>query len=620
MLKEILKRINPRTLVWIFAALAVSLASSQLNLHFFEAYFYDWRVSLKPKAVPSTFIEMAFIDLNTVQKLKSVPSVIQHTIFLEQLLKENPRGVIYLLSPEDLKGSTEEKLQFTKVAKQFRNFYFVTKELELRGEEGRLLLKPPFEGLREFSGLISADKINLAKDGVTRRMMLAYQGRLLLHPYLASQINPPLAIPTNIRGRFDFFDTDQVYIDFLQKDSYPKTSFYDIATSSFTPGRFKDSFIFLGFDLGQNSSDYIQTPFSKDIKAMTSVEAHANMLDSVVRNKGPIQTPKWINLIFSFLIALITFRVVMSSKPARGLLILALTLVSFSVICFVAFWPFGIWIEMAHPFLTIFLCYYFLIPYRLIIENRRSWEYFQKNKLLTQVEELKTNFISMMSHDLKTPLARIQGMAEMIQRDKTDLSAEQKASLDMITKSTEDLVKFINSIVNFSRIESEGVRLNLKSKDINALLEDIIHKHEFLAHQKNIKIRTELEPLFSIQVDPELIRQVFSNLIENAIKYSPEGSKVLVSSEENENKIVIQFADQGNGIPPDEINSIFMKFFRSKHAKTSTIKGSGIGLYLAKYFTELHGGTLNVESTLGQGSTFTVELPIGISSLGSVKK
>jgi len=111
-------------------------------------------------------------------------------------------------------------------------------------------------------------------------------------------------------------------------------------------------------------------------------------------------------------------------------------------------------------------------------------------------------------------------------------------------------------------------------------------------------------------VDPELIKQVFSNLVENAIKYSPENSKVLVSSEEVNGKIIVQVADQGIGIPQDELSNIFMKFFRSKNAKASPIKGSGLGLYLAKYFVELHHGVITAESAPHLGSTFTVELPI----------
>src|SRR6185437_12826309 len=104
-------------------------------------------------------------------------------------------------------------------------------------------------------------------------------------------------------------------------------------------------------------------------------------------------------------------------RPGRGLFILALTLGAYTGITWAAFAFFGYWVDYSHPLFAIFICYYFFIPYRLIIENRRSWEYYQRNSLLTQVEELKSNFLRMMSHDLKTPLARIQGMTEVALRD-----------------------------------------------------------------------------------------------------------------------------------------------------------------------------------------------------------
>jgi signal transduction histidine kinase len=258
----------------------------------------------------------------------------------------------------------------------------------------------------------------------------------------------------------------------------------------------------------------------------------------------------------------------------------------------------------------MFLCYYFFIPYRLIIENRRSWEYYQKNKLLSQVEELKTNFISMMSHDLKTPIARIQGMSDVIISDGVALSSQQREAVDTIKHSADDLLKFITAILNYGKIESQGVQLHLQSKDINNLLQEVIRKHEFLAKVKRIQIVSELEPMFPVPVDAELMKQVFSNLVENAIKYSPEDTKIMVSSEETDTKVVVQVVDQGPGIPAEELQNIFMKFFRSKNAKSSPIKGSGLGLYLAKYFTELHHGVIFVESSHGQGSTFTVELPM----------
>ena len=110
------------------------------------------------------------------------------------------------------------------------------------------------------------------------------------------------------------------------------------------------------------------------------------------------------------------------------------------------------------------------------------------------------------------------------------------------------------------------------------------------------------------------MRQVFANLLENAIKYSPENTRILIATEEQRGRAIVQVSDQGQGIPPDELANVFMKFYRSKDAKASSVKGSGLGLYLAKYFVELHNGTLSVDSAPGQGSTFTVELPLDVEA------
>jgi signal transduction histidine kinase len=225
------------------------------------------------------------------------------------------------------------------------------------------------------------------------------------------------------------------------------------------------------------------------------------------------------------------------------------------------------------------------------------------------VEELKTNFISMMSHDLKTPIARIQGMLDVILKDSAPVSSVQREALDTIKHSSDDLLKFINSILNYAKMQSEGVVLHKSAKDINQILEEVIHRHEFLAKLKKIEIITEFEPLFPVAVDPDLIRQVFSNIIENAIKYSSEDTQIRVQSQEKEGFVWVTVVDQGVGIAEDELPYVFSQFFRSKNAKSSPIKGSGLGLYLAKYFAELHKGELFVESTYGKGSSFTLKLP-----------
>jgi signal transduction histidine kinase len=317
------------------------------------------------------------------------------------------------------------------------------------------------------------------------------------------------------------------------------------------------------------------------------------------------------NLALTILVAYLTVLLVWSARPVMGIFLILSQAAVFVFAAYFLFAVFGVWVNMIHPLLAIFVSYYFFIPYRLIIENKKSWEYYQKNRLLTQVEELKSNFLSMMSHDLKTPLARIQGMAETVLSDSNKLSPPQKQAVRSIIQSGEELGRFIGSILDLSRIESKEVKLQKSSRDINSVLKEVTKKYEFNARQKNITITSQLDPLFSVKVDVDLIKQVFGNLVENAIKYSPENSVVVVSSKEEDGKIRVSVIDNGPGIPQDEVDNIFMKFYRSKAAKASPIKGSGLGLYLARYFVELHGGNIMVESAPQKGSTFTVQLPVG---------
>lgn len=591
-------------------ACAMGIFISQLKLDSWESGLYDLRIRLLPEPRPSELLELVTVTSETVRNLKGLPNAKEHTRFLQNLEGEEPLAILYTQSLQDLPGTFEEKKALAEEAGKFKNLYVISQDLEMKGEEGKLKLPPPLDSIPLFPGPRTADTYVLAQDEVSRRMMITYQDQKMLHPVIAGLVNPAVTAKENIRGLFNYFDSEQVYIQFRKAGSYPRTAFEQVLAKSFPQGRFKGKILVLGHDHGGSIYDYVKTPFSKDAKAMTLMELHANMLDTLIQNRGVVPAPAWLKLLITLLTSVLTMHVLFTLKPVKSLFILAATGAGLALVGALGFWPLGYWVTMAHPFLAIFLCYYFFIPYRLIIENRRSWEYYEKNKLLSQVEELKGNFISMMSHDLKTPLARIQGMTDVILKDSQPLSAQQREAVDTIRHSGEDLLKFINAILNYSRIESQGVELHMQSRDVNALLKDVIRKHEFLAKVKRIPIEFQSEPLFPIQVDPELIKQVFSNLIENAIKYSPEESRVKVFSTEKDGKVIITVEDCGPGIPEDELNNIFMKFFRSKNAKSSPIKGSGLGLYLAKYFTELHQGKLFVESTYGKGCTFTVELPL----------
>ncbi|MEZ0392644.1 MAG: ATP-binding protein [Pseudobdellovibrionaceae bacterium] len=592
-----------------FAVLVGSFVA-KIPIDYFEFFLFDLRTKYRPAPADTNKITLIYVNQSTVERFQGIPSFDLHRDALDYLIEQKPSDIIYVSNLKSWRGEQVEKERFAETTNTFENIFFPTDELELKGEIGKSQFEPPLHNLKVVPGPKTQDNSRFAKDGVTRRLVLTFQDQPLLHPIIASKFNQTISDIKNVRGQFEWYGTQQAFIDFNPLNSFPTYSFEDAVEGKIPQEAIKGKIVIIGDNTGLEKRDYLNTPLTRGSSLMSLGELHANIFETLIRNSAPIRAPDGLNVFFTILISILTVHVVLALKPLKGILILLGTAFGFSVFSYFAFWPFGIWIDMAHPFLAIFLCYYFFIPYRLIMENRRSWEYYQKHKLLSEVELLKTNFIGMMSHDLKTPLARIQGMTELISTDHTPLSPPQREALDTIKQSSEDLLKFISTILNYAKIESQGVELHLQAKDINQVLTEVVRKHDFLAKLKHIQLILELDPLFSIQVDPELIKQVFSNLIENAIKYSPENSKVLISSEESDGKVVVQIADQGVGIPADELPNVFMKFFRSKHAKLSPIKGSGLGLYLAKYFVELHQGTISVESDTSQGSTFTVELPI----------
>lgn len=603
----------------LLLAIAASFLVSSFKLEYIESFLYDIRFRVQATLMPRSqgHLKSVVILINgkTIERYQGFPNYQDHIDFISKLYRANPQYVLYDLKTKDntlrdIEGSPADKKLFGQVIENVPNFFILSDELEMKGETGKLKLAAPLEKIKVAPATKTYDTTLFAKDGVSRRLMISYQDQKILHPIIASYYNPQIQNIEKIRGTFELLDSMQAYVQFRPEGSFPTFTFEDIIDGKVPESVLKDKIIILGLDTGKSAKEYVTTPFSREVNAMTSPEFHANALQTLIDNNAPIRLPQWFNLFVTTLISILTVYVVLSLKPSRGLLILAITILGLFLLSVLVFTGLGLWIDLAHPFLAVFLCYYFFIPYRLIKENRRSWEYYQKNKLLSQVEELKTNFISMMSHDLKTPIARIQGMTEVISKDTQPLSQNQREAVDTIQSSAEDLLKFINSILQYGRIESQGLELNLQSKDVNSLLKDVIKKHEFLARVKKIKIEQNLEPLFPTTLDADLMRQVFSNLLENAIKYSNEESVVTVSSKEVDQEIWIEFQDQGVGIPEQDLPNVFMKFFRSHNVKTSTIKGSGLGLYLANYFTELHKGKITVKSVVNHGSTFTVRLPL----------
>lgn len=230
-----------------------------------------------------------------------------------------------------------------------------------------------------------------------------------------------------------------------------------------------------------------------------------------------------------------------------------------------------------------------------------------------RVNQLKDDLIAVLAHDFKGPLTTIIGFTELLEQHALE-GEDAESALRTIRQSAMRLSDLANDTLALSRVE-QG-ELNLAADPVN--VSDIVREAvESLVPQRQIKMTLKAhDPV--VRGDPARLRQVFENIIGNAVKYSPDGAAVDVRITETDRTVRIGIHDEGIGIPSDEMKFLFERFTRASNAKRSKIKGTGLGLYLAKTLVERHGGNIQVQSKLDQGSTFTVVLPRMRDGVGGV--
>jgi len=267
--------------------------------------------------------------------------------------------------------------------------------------------------------------------------------------------------------------------------------------------------------------------------------------------------------------------------------------------------------------LVIFLYFGYLLIQSVLREISYRERLQRVNKELKKLDQAKSEFISIASHQLRTPLSVVKGYVSMLSEGTYgSLPPRTQQPVDNIYRSNERLIKLVNDLLSLSRIESGKIEIKLAKASLEEIISNLVEGLRNQANKKNIylEFRKPEVPLPNIMIDESKIKEVISNIIDNAIKYTDQGGVTITLSRQKtakQKKAIIEIKDTGLGMSKREISKIFKSFSRGTAGKKLYTAGAGLGLYIAKKFANMHGGDIKaVSEGKSKGSTFYIQLPI----------
>jgi signal transduction histidine kinase/CHASE3 domain sensor protein len=250
----------------------------------------------------------------------------------------------------------------------------------------------------------------------------------------------------------------------------------------------------------------------------------------------------------------------------------------------------------------------------LAIENAKLYtEQVDARRKVEDLSRLKDEFLSIASHELRTPVTSIKGytqLAKTLIRENDLVTSEEY--LDVALDQIDRMSRLILELLDVSRIETGRLEIRREPIPWSTFVYDVVHRHHTAVSERRFQLNVPVSNKRIIG-DRDRLEQVLGNLMENAVKYSPDGSEILVSLEQRDDQLVTSVADRGIGIPTDELGQVFERFHRGRQVSSTNYGGLGLGLYITKQIVERHGGTIWVESREGQGTTFSFSLPVAAS-------
>lgn len=228
-----------------------------------------------------------------------------------------------------------------------------------------------------------------------------------------------------------------------------------------------------------------------------------------------------------------------------------------------------------------------------------------------RLDEMRSDFVANVSHELRTPITAIKGFVETLKQGAVNDAQKSEEFLDIVARQADRLNSIISDLLTLSEIErkEDTAQIPMEQQSICPVIEAAVSNIQHRASEARVTIRLECADGLSSAVNAPLLEQAVTNLLDNAVKYSPEDSVVTVRADQSDEELVISISDSGPGIDPEHLPRLFERFYRVDKARSRKLGGTGLGLAIVKHIAQAHKGTAEVESTPGKGSTFTIRLP-----------
>lgn len=234
-----------------------------------------------------------------------------------------------------------------------------------------------------------------------------------------------------------------------------------------------------------------------------------------------------------------------------------------------------------------------------------------RNDELHELDRLKDEFVALVSHELRTPLTSIIGYVRLLLRGRAgEVPAEHRRLLQIVERNSHRLVGLVGDLLFAAKADAGKLTLEQEVVALDRIVRDVVESVTVVAREKNIELEVDADSDVFAFADPARLAQLLDNLTSNAVKFTPEGGQVSMRLKADATSAVIEVEDSGIGIPEDELRHLFERFFRASTATEREIQGTGLGLSVAKTIVELHGGTIEVDSRVGQGTRVRVQLPL----------